>query len=100
MASQSISDAKTRAHVVPGGPSFVYALPQLTIRKASVGSMNNNAYLLTDKQSGQQLLIDAAGGVSAQLDDVEVAGAEGQLVAVVEASGRGDREGIGVGVAS
>lgn len=60
MASQSISDAGTRAHVVPGGPSFVYDLSRLTIRKASVGSMNNNAYLLTDKQSGQQLLIDAA----------------------------------------
>lgn len=47
-------------HVTPGGPSAVRELDGLTIRKASVGSMDNNVYLLTCTASGAQLLIDAA----------------------------------------
>ena len=47
-------------HVVPGGPSDVRELDALTIRKASVGTLDNNAYLLTCRASGAQLLIDAA----------------------------------------
>ncbi len=35
-------------------------LPQLTIRKTSVGAMANNVYLLTCVRTGGQLLIDAA----------------------------------------
>lgn len=35
-------------------------LPGLEIRKASVGPMDNNAYLLTCRSTGAQLLIDAA----------------------------------------
>jgi glyoxylase-like metal-dependent hydrolase (beta-lactamase superfamily II) len=46
--------------VVPGGPSDRRDLPRLTIRKASVGSMANNVYLLTCARTGAQLLIDAA----------------------------------------
>ncbi|MEP7193250.1 MAG: MBL fold metallo-hydrolase [Actinomycetota bacterium] len=46
--------------VVSGGPSDRRDLPQLTIRKASVGAMDNNVYLLTCAQTGAQLLIDAA----------------------------------------
>ena len=46
--------------VLSGGPSDRRDLPQLTIRKASVGSMANNVYLLTCTRTGAQLLIDAA----------------------------------------
>lgn len=46
--------------VTPGGPSDVRELDALTIRKCSVSSMDNNAYLLTCKATGAQLLLDAA----------------------------------------
>lgn len=47
-------------NVVSGGPSDQRDLPLLTIRKASVGTMANNVYLLTCARTGAQLLIDAA----------------------------------------
>jgi glyoxylase-like metal-dependent hydrolase (beta-lactamase superfamily II) len=46
--------------VVHGGPSDVRELEHLTIRKASVSEQDNNAYLLTCRATGEQLLIDAA----------------------------------------
>ena len=46
--------------VAAGGPSDQRDLPLLTIRKASVGAMANNVYLLTCVRTGKQLLIDAA----------------------------------------
>jgi glyoxylase-like metal-dependent hydrolase (beta-lactamase superfamily II) len=46
--------------VTSGGPSDQRDLPLLTIRKASVGAMSNNVYLLTCVRTGAQLLIDAA----------------------------------------
>ncbi|MBO3129506.1 MBL fold metallo-hydrolase [Dermatophilus congolensis] len=46
--------------VVSGGPSDVRDLGTLTIRKASVGPMNNNVYLLTPSDGSGSLLIDAA----------------------------------------
>ncbi|MGZ4602337.1 MAG: MBL fold metallo-hydrolase [Kineosporiaceae bacterium] len=46
--------------VIPGGPSDVRELADVVIRKASVSSLDNNAYLLTDRATGEQLLIDAA----------------------------------------
>jgi len=46
--------------VTPGGPPAVRELPDLTITKLSVGMMDNNAYLLRDRATGEQLLIDAA----------------------------------------
>lgn len=64
--------------VAPGGPSDVRELPHLTIRKAAVSSMHNNVYLLTDRATGHQLLLDAA-------DDV------GRITALVaEGTGRLD----------
>lgn len=47
-------------HVDPGGPPAVRELPDLTITKLSVGPMDNNAYLLRCRRSGEQLLVDAA----------------------------------------
>ena len=46
--------------VSPGGPPDVRELADLTITKVSVGPMDNNAYLLRCRSTGQQLLIDAA----------------------------------------
>ena len=46
--------------VHPGGPSDLRELDAVTVRKASVSSMDNNVYLLTCRQTGRQLLIDAA----------------------------------------
>jgi glyoxylase-like metal-dependent hydrolase (beta-lactamase superfamily II) len=46
--------------VQPGGPADVRTLDGLTITKVSVGPMDNNAYLLEDRATGELLLIDAA----------------------------------------
>jgi glyoxylase-like metal-dependent hydrolase (beta-lactamase superfamily II) len=46
-------------HVEPGTAAR-RTLPGATIIKASVGPMNNNAYLVTCSQTGETLLIDAA----------------------------------------
>jgi glyoxylase-like metal-dependent hydrolase (beta-lactamase superfamily II) len=46
--------------VTPGGAPDVRELPDLTITKVSVGPMDNNAYLLTCRSTGEQVLIDAA----------------------------------------
>jgi glyoxylase-like metal-dependent hydrolase (beta-lactamase superfamily II) len=42
------------------GPAGVHELPRLIISKLAVGPMNNNTYLLRDRDTGEQLLIDAA----------------------------------------
>ncbi|PWH05774.1 Zn-dependent hydrolase [Brachybacterium endophyticum] len=47
-------------HVEADGPTATRRTSTLVIRKASVGPMDNNAYLLTCRVSGAQLLIDAA----------------------------------------
>jgi glyoxylase-like metal-dependent hydrolase (beta-lactamase superfamily II) len=46
--------------VSTGGPPDVRELTDLTITKVSVGPMDNNAYLLRCRGTGEQLLIDAA----------------------------------------
>jgi glyoxylase-like metal-dependent hydrolase (beta-lactamase superfamily II) len=43
-----------------GGPADERELGGLTITKLAVGPMDNNAYLLVDRDSGEGLLIDAA----------------------------------------
>jgi glyoxylase-like metal-dependent hydrolase (beta-lactamase superfamily II) len=48
-----------RGHVSPGSPG-VHELTHLVITKASVGEMDNNAYVLRCRDTGDQLLIDAA----------------------------------------
>ncbi|MCE0540214.1 MBL fold metallo-hydrolase [Kineosporia rhizophila] len=46
--------------VTQGGPADVRELPDAVIRKASVSPQDNNAYLITCRATGEQLLIDAA----------------------------------------
>lgn len=43
-----------------GGPADLRELPQLTITKLAVGPMDNNAYLLRCRATGEAVLIDAA----------------------------------------
>jgi glyoxylase-like metal-dependent hydrolase (beta-lactamase superfamily II) len=71
--------------VSPGGPSAVRELPDATIRKASVSAQDNNSYLVTCRQTGQQLLIDAADEpdrLATLLDESGDAGSD-RLVTVV-----------------
>lgn len=46
--------------VSPGGPTQTRELAHLVIRKVAVSAMSNNAYLLTCRATGEQLLVDAA----------------------------------------
>jgi glyoxylase-like metal-dependent hydrolase (beta-lactamase superfamily II) len=46
--------------VTVGGPADVHELTDLIISKVAVGPMDNNAYLLRCRATGEQLLIDAA----------------------------------------
>ncbi|HSK55248.1 MAG TPA: MBL fold metallo-hydrolase [Jiangellales bacterium] len=72
--------------VVPGGPAAVRELTHLIVSKVSVGPMDNNAYVLRCRATGEELLIDAA-------DDPQrilaVCG-EGPLVRVVTTHRHGD----------
>jgi glyoxylase-like metal-dependent hydrolase (beta-lactamase superfamily II) len=54
--------------VRPGGPTDVRTLDGLTITKLSVGPMDNNAYLLEDRATGELLLVDAANEPDRLLD--------------------------------
>jgi glyoxylase-like metal-dependent hydrolase (beta-lactamase superfamily II) len=47
-------------HVDPQGPAIRRTLDALTITKVSVGPMDNNAYLLVCRNTGEALLVDAA----------------------------------------
>ena len=51
---------KYDGNVVAGGPAQTRLTTDLEITKISVGPMDNNAYLLRDRKSGETLLIDAA----------------------------------------
>nr|QLJ97136.1 MBL fold metallo-hydrolase [Micromonospora carbonacea] len=60
--------------VSPGGAPAVRELDGLTITKVSVGPMDNNAYLLRCRGTGEQLLIDAANDAPRLLELVGDAG--------------------------
>ncbi len=51
-----------------GGPADVRELPGLILSKIAVGPMSNNAYLLRCRDTGEQVLIDAAADAGALLD--------------------------------
>lgn len=69
------------AHVEPGGPSWVRNLGTAMLRKCSVSDMDNNAYLVTCRRTGAQLLVDAAADAP-RLERL-VAEGSGRLDAVV-----------------
>ena len=55
-------------HVDPGGDPATRELPDLGITKLSVGPMDNNAYLLVCRATGEALLIDAANDAERLMD--------------------------------
>jgi len=55
-------------HVEPNGPAARRTLDALTITKVSVGPMDNNAYLLVCRRTGDALLVDAANDPSRLAD--------------------------------
>ncbi|HSP36656.1 MAG TPA: MBL fold metallo-hydrolase [Frankiaceae bacterium] len=61
-------------NVIVGGPADERDLPGLSIRKVSVGPMDNNCYLLRCAETGEQLLIDAANDAETLLGLVGDAG--------------------------
>ncbi|MFI0942435.1 MBL fold metallo-hydrolase [Streptomyces sp. NPDC021020] len=65
--------------VTVGGPADAHELTDLIISKVAVGAMENNAYLLRCRATGEQLLIDAAAEPATLL---ELVGDDG-LVSVV-----------------
>ena len=77
-----MADHEYTGHVEPGGEPAVRDLEHLQIRKLSVGPMDNNAYLLTCRSSGAQLLIDAAADPDA-LRRMIAAGAEHNWLDVI-----------------
>ncbi|MFC7548572.1 MBL fold metallo-hydrolase [Plantactinospora sp. GCM10030261] len=54
--------------VATGGPTDVRELDRLTVTKVSVGPMDNNAFLLRCRSTGDQVLIDAANEAPRLLD--------------------------------
>ncbi|HEV8174214.1 MAG TPA: MBL fold metallo-hydrolase, partial [Actinoplanes sp.] len=63
--------------VTPSGPAAVRELTGLTVKKASVGPMDNNAYLLRCRSDGTQVLIDAANDAARLLELIGAAGLAG-----------------------
>jgi glyoxylase-like metal-dependent hydrolase (beta-lactamase superfamily II) len=49
-----------KGHVEPGGAPAVHELAQLIVNKVSVGAWDNNAYSLRCRNTGREVLIDAA----------------------------------------
>lgn len=59
------------AHVEPGGPTHRYPTGPLAVTKVSVGPWDNNAYLLSDPETRETLLVDAANEAERLLELLE-----------------------------
>jgi glyoxylase-like metal-dependent hydrolase (beta-lactamase superfamily II) len=70
VAGMTVVEDNYTGHVQPGTAAR-RTLPGASIVKASVGPMDNNAYLITCSQTGETLLIDAANDAPILLDLVE-----------------------------
>lgn len=89
----SMAEHEYTGHVDSGGPSGVRALRSLEIRKASVGPMDNNAYLLTCRSTGAQLLIDAAADAPRLRELIAEGSADGRLDTIVTTHSHHDHVG-------
>ena len=65
--------------VMTGGPAALRELDDLIVRKLAVGPMTNNAYLLTCRATGAQLLIDAADDAEALAGLIRAGSPAGRL---------------------
>lgn len=81
-----------------GGPSDVRVLDELELRKVAVGPMANDAYLLTCRREGAQLLVDAAADADRLLALVGEADASTRLDVVVTTHRHHDHVGALAGV--
>lgn len=66
-------------HVYPGGPVAALELHHVVLTKMSVGPLDNNVYVFRDRQTGQQLLIDAAAEPERILGEVDLAALVGVI---------------------
>lgn len=66
-------------NVQVGGPADVHELPRLIVSKIAVGPYDNNSYLLRCRETGEQVLIDAAAEPDRLLDLI----GQGGLAAVI-----------------
>jgi glyoxylase-like metal-dependent hydrolase (beta-lactamase superfamily II) len=57
-------------HVTPGGPAADHELADLVVTKVSVGPMDNNAYVLRCRRTGDAVLVDAAAESQRLLDTI------------------------------
>ncbi len=89
----STDESSYTGSVAAGGPAAVRPLSTLVIRKASVGPMDNNAYLLTCRVSGAQLLIDAAADPDRLMRLVREGSTESRLDTVVTTHSHHDHVG-------
>lgn len=70
VACMTVIDDSYTGHVEPGAGAR-RKLPGAAIVKVSVGSMDNNSYLVTCSRTGESLLIDAANDADTLVDVVE-----------------------------
>lgn len=75
------------------GPSATRTLDAVVVRKLSVGPMDNNAYLLTCRSTGAQLLVDAAAEPERLLALVREGSPDGRLDTVVTTHRHRDHHG-------
>ena len=80
-------------NVAPGGPSAVRELDAVVVRKASVGPMDNNAYLVTCRATGAQLLVDAAADPERLVELVHEGSPRGRLDMIVTTHQHRDHHG-------
>lgn len=79
--------------VAPGRPPQTRTLDEVVVRKLSVGPMDNNAYLLTSRVGGDQLLVDAAAEPDRLLALVREGSASARLSTVVTTHRHADHVG-------
>ncbi|GIG39429.1 Zn-dependent hydrolase [Cellulomonas phragmiteti] len=84
--------------MVPGGESAVRVLDRAEIRTASVGEMDNDAYLVTCRRSGAQLLVDAPTDPDRLLSLVREGDGTGRLDVLVVTHRHGDHLGAAAAV--
>jgi glyoxylase-like metal-dependent hydrolase (beta-lactamase superfamily II) len=77
-------------HVEPGGAPATRTLEEITITKLSVGPMDNNAYLLVERSTGEAVLIDAANDPQRLSDLIGNADERANLGTIVTTHQHGD----------